>query len=159
MTKEINKQEQAKRQNGLWTGLTVAMVLVVGLVTLSGCSKNGASNVNTSPIADKIYKVDELAALALADKDAWTGKEVTVTGFVLASDDPGEGNVPGYKITLKNENFVALKSKNGVPCQVPQGNIPEGLLGKTLEVKGKIKSVESQSELKWITLDPCELKK
>ncbi len=86
-------------------------------------------------------------------------RKLPLPDYVLASDDPGEGNVPGYKITLKNENIVALKSKNGVPCQVPQGNKPEGLIGKTLEVKGKIKSVEPQSELKWITLDPCEIKK
>ena len=62
MTKEINKQEQAKRQNGLWTGLTVGMVMVVGLITLSGCRNNTGEQCKHQPSTDKIYKVDELAA-------------------------------------------------------------------------------------------------
>ncbi len=57
MTKEINKQEQAKRQSGLWIGLAAGLVLVVGLITLSGCSKNGASNVNTSPIPTRFTRL------------------------------------------------------------------------------------------------------
>ena len=160
MTKEINKQEQAKRQNGLWTGLTVAMVLVVGLITLSGCNSasnanTGATNANTGS-TDKIYKVDELAAAALADKATWTGREVTITGYIRGNSDSGGANIPGYTIFLVNDNTVL--GKNTVWCQVPQGNMPEGMISKTVEVKGKIKSVEP-GEDNIITLDPCEIKK
>lgn len=155
MTEEINKQQQAKQQGGFWTGLTVGAMMLVGLITISGCGNSGAGNANTGTSAEKIYRVDELAALATADKAVWTGKEVTVTGHIISNSDSGGANVPGYTIMLINDNTVL--GKNTVWCRVPQGNMPEGMLSKTVEVKGKITSVES-GERSFITLEPCEVK-
>jgi hypothetical protein len=44
MTEETNNPEQAKHRSGLWIGLVIGLVLLVGLVALSGCSKNSAGS-------------------------------------------------------------------------------------------------------------------
>lgn len=46
MPAEISNQEQARPRSGLWIGLAIALVLIVGLIALGGCSKNSA---NSSP--------------------------------------------------------------------------------------------------------------
>lgn len=115
---------------------------------------NGTSNVNTSTSTVKIYKVDELAAAALADKDAWKGKEVTVTGEFGSYSIMGGGL--GYEIRLKSPGDQY--NKNNVYCKGIQGDEPKGMMGKTVEIKGKIETVES-GEYNNINLKPCELKK
>jgi hypothetical protein len=154
MTEEINNQERAKHLGRFWMGLAVGMVMLIGLITLSGCSNNGASNVNTSASTDKIYKVDELVGVALADKDAWKGKEVTVTGEFGSYSIMG--GALGYEIRLKSPGDQY--NKNNVYCKGIQGDDPKGMMGKTVEVKGKIEIVES-GEYNNVNLKPCELKK
>lgn len=43
MLEENKKQERAKLRSRLWAGLAVWLMLLVGLIALCGCSKNGAS--------------------------------------------------------------------------------------------------------------------
>ena len=130
--------------------ISLLTVVALGIFALISCG-NTAEKANTGTVA---VKVDELVNSAIADKDAWMGKEVAVTGYVGAYT--GSGGALGYRITLKNE--AGSQSKNGVFCTVPQGDVPKELVGKTVEVKGKFQSVES-SEYIWVKLDPCELKK
>ena len=143
MTEEINKQEQAKRQSGLWLDLAAGMVLVVGLITLNGCSSTGTST-------GKIYKIDELVTTALADKDAWTGKEVTVTGYVGETS----GSNPVI-VTMTIDRDTVDKS---ITCSL-QGVKSADVFGKNIEVKGKIKSLTPTGESKKVQLEPCEVKK
>jgi len=56
MTEKINKQEQVKRQGGLWIGLAAGLVLVVGLITMSGCSKDSANSSNAKPSPGTVVK-------------------------------------------------------------------------------------------------------
>ena len=44
MPEEINNQEQAKHRSGLWIGLAIGLVLLVGLIALGGCSKKSANS-------------------------------------------------------------------------------------------------------------------
>ena len=159
MTEEINNKEQAKHQGGFWIGLAVGLVMLIGLITFSGCSNNGASNASPSQSLDKIYKVDELVGVALGNKDAWKDKEVTVTGYAQ--------NVSGSRIGLLND--PDSKSQNLVRCEIPEADVPQGgltplVMSKTVEVKGKIKKIATdvfsdKTELKYVELDPCALKK
>jgi formylglycine-generating enzyme required for sulfatase activity len=48
MPEKINNQEQAKHRSGLWIGLVIAMVLLVGLMAMGGRTKNSASSKEPS---------------------------------------------------------------------------------------------------------------
>jgi len=49
MPEEIRNRKQAKHRSESWISLAVALILVVGLMALGGCGKNGASGSNTKP--------------------------------------------------------------------------------------------------------------
>lgn len=49
MPEEIKNQKQAKHRSESWISLAVGLTLVVGLIALGGCSKNGANGSNTKP--------------------------------------------------------------------------------------------------------------
>jgi formylglycine-generating enzyme required for sulfatase activity len=51
---KINNQEQAKHRSGLWIGLVIALVLLVGLMAMGGCTKNSASS--KEPSAETVVK-------------------------------------------------------------------------------------------------------
>ena len=44
MPEEINNQEQAKQRSGLWIGLAIGLVMLVGLIALGGCSRSSANS-------------------------------------------------------------------------------------------------------------------
>jgi len=100
---------------------------------------------------DKAVKVIELVDSVAADKDAWKGKEVAVTGYVSGTSNSGNHQL----VTLLNEQ-TATNAKE-ITCAF-QGDKPDGIFTKTVEVKGKISSV-STGEVTMVNLDPCELKK
>ena len=49
MLEEIKNHVQANHSSGQWISLTVWLMLLLGLIGLGGCSKNGASGSNTKP--------------------------------------------------------------------------------------------------------------
>ena len=51
---EIKNQEQAKQRSRLWISFANGLVLLVGLIALGGCSKNGASGSNTKPSSEVV---------------------------------------------------------------------------------------------------------
>jgi hypothetical protein len=122
----------------------------------TAAAKNGepAKNIlkpgDVSP--DKAVKVIELVDSVAADKDAWKGKEVAVTGYV--SGTSGSGN--HQLLTLTNDQ-TATNRKN-ISCAF-QGGKPDEVFSKTIEVKGKISYVSTDGEVKMVSLEPCELKK
>jgi len=117
-----------------------------GIFALAGCGNAG----------EKVFKVGELVDKVTADKDGWKGKEVIVSGYVSIV---GSGDANDYRLNMTNHRND--ESERYVICKVPQGNLPEGIESKTIEVKGKIGSVHTQNYLnmKSVTLDSCELKK
>ena len=150
-----------------------------GIFTLAGCGKtaantntattqNTAGNTNTAvtkteepPAAilkpgdvspDKTVKVVELVDSAAADKAAWKGKEVTVTGFVSGTSGSGDHLL----LTLTSEQLATNKKQ--VSCAV-KGVKSDEVFSKTVEVKGKIFFVNTDGEYKSVNLEPCELKK
>ncbi len=118
-----------------------------GIFALAGCG-----NAN-----EKVFKVGELVDKVTADKDGWKGKEVTVSGYV--SYVPSSDGANGYIINMTDHRND--ESERHVVCKVPQGDIPREIATQTVEVKGKIGLVHTQSylNLKSVTLDPCEIKK
>ena len=98
---------------------------------------------------DKAVKVIELVDSVAADKDAWKGKEVAVTGYVSGTSSSGNHQL----LTLTNDQ-TATNAKE-ITCAF-QGDKPDAF--KTVEVKGKINSV-STGEVTTVNLEPCELKK
>ena len=99
----------------------------------------------------KAVKVVDLAdSVAAGGKDAWKGKEVTVTGFVSGMSNSGNHQL----VTLTSEQLAT--NKKSVTCAF-QGDKPD-VFSKTIEVKGKISYFED-GEYKTVELDPCEIKK
>jgi uncharacterized alpha/beta hydrolase family protein len=150
-----------------------------GIFALAGCGKttektNTATTQNTAEKAntaatkneepaknilkpgdvspDKAVRVIELVDSVAADKDPWKGKEVAVTGYV--SGTSGSGN--HQLLTLTNEQTTT--NKKSITCAF-QGGKPDDVFAKTIEVKGKISSVNTDGEYKSVNLEPCELKK
>ncbi|MBX3294686.1 MAG: hypothetical protein KF762_03055 [Acidobacteria bacterium] len=106
------------------------------------------------------YAVDELADKAVADKEAYMGKEVIVHGYI-ANQPRAEGN--SYTLSLKFDRRVHKERQ--LSCTVPQAKIPDEIadnwMNMDVTVKGKIANIHSQNymDLKNIALKPCELVK
>jgi hypothetical protein len=149
-----------------------------GIFALAGCGKttentntaatqntaektNTATTKNEEPAknilkpgdvsTDKAVKVSELVDSVAADKDAWKGKEVAVTGYV--SGTSGSGN---HQLLTLTDGQTATNRKN-ISCAF-QGKSDE-VFSKTIEVRGKISFVSTDGEVKMVSLEPCELKK
>lgn len=123
---------------------------------------NTAATKNEEPAArmlkpadvstDQAVKVIELVDSIAADKDAWKGKEVVVTGFVNSTSSSGDQQL----VTLTNDK-AATQSKS-VSCSF-KGKMPDGVAFQTVEIKGKIRDTQMGSESKSVYLEPCEVKK
>ena len=149
----------------------VTVVSGCGLFALAGCGTNampnstGANNTaatrkdepaknvlkvgDASP--DRAVKVSELVDGVAADKEAWKGKEVAVTGYVSATSGP----YPKLLLTMTDDQTST--NKRNISCN-SQGNSND-VFSKTISVKGKISSVSTDGDVKSVSLDPCELKK
>lgn len=152
-----------------------------GIFALAGCGKttentnnaaaqntagkaNNAAARNAEPATnilkpgdvrpDKAVKVVELVDSAAADKDAWKGKEVAVTGYVSGTSSSGNLQL----LTLTNDQTAT--NRTYVTCGF-QGGKPDAdaLFTKTVEVRGKIMVVDTGGEVNKVNLEPCEIKK
>ena len=143
-----------------------------GIFALAGCGKT-ADNTNTAATQnsgqkantatgnilkpgdvspDKAIKVSDLVDGVSADKDAWKGKEVAITGYVSGSS----GSTDHLLLTMTSGQTAT--DKKSVSCAL-QGVKSADVFTKTIAVKGKINSSNTDSEFKNVNLEPCELKK
>ena len=145
-----------------------------GIFALSGCG-NAGDNTNTAATntgqktnatatktgnilkpgdvsPDKAIKISDLVDSVASDKDAWKGKEVTVTGYVSGTS----GSESHLLLTMTDEQTST--NKRSISCAL-QGVKSADVFTKTIAVKGKISSSNMDSEFKSVNLDPCELKK
>jgi hypothetical protein len=143
-------------------------VIAFGSFALFGCGEtttnNGTATKSEEPAKstlkpgdvspDKPVLPKDLAEAAKADKTAWQGKEVAVKGYIMGTS--GSGGKFGYSLTLKNEQ-KASSSEDLVSCKVPEGDLPKGLLSKTVEIKGTVKDITDTGIV--VRLDPCQLTK
>ena len=113
-------------------------------------TKNVLKPGDVSP--DRAIKVSELVDSVAADKDAWKGKDVAVTGYVLGTS----GSETHLLLTMTDEQTAA--NKREISCAL-QGVKSADVFTKTIEVKGKISSSNLDAEFKSVNLEPCELKK
>lgn len=113
-------------------------------VAIAGCRGGG----------EKVYSVDELANAAVAQKEAFMGKEVMVAGY---TGPPSDDNRDGYTLGLDFDPFSPIERQ--LSCIVPHGQPPKGLEKKWGTVKGTIANIHSQNymDLKSIKLEPCEV--
>ena len=115
-----------------------------GIFALAGCGKtsentNTAATKNEEPAnkvlkpgdvsPDKAIKIPELVNSVAADKDAWRGKEVTVTGDVIGAStgDPKE-----TVVTMVNDPKVS--DKTGIDCPL-QGATSNDVFRKCLLIR------------------------
>ncbi len=140
---------------------------VFGIFAFGGCGKT-TDNTNNAPAKkdpsaknilqpgdvnpDKAIKVSDLVNSLAADKDAWKGKEVAVAGYVSGSS----GSESHLILTMTDEQTST--NKRAISCAL-QGVKSADVFTKTLEVKGKISSSNTDGEYKSVSLEPCELKK
>ncbi len=151
--------EKKSKIGGQMKNLFFLTVILTAVCALAGCGSAGTNSAQSvlkpgdvSP--DKPVAVKDLIDGVFADKDAWKGKEVAVAGYVSASS--GSGGKFGYALTLKNDR-QAGGGDTTIGCHVPQGDIPPNVLGKTIEVKGKIDFIRDEG--KNVSLKPCALVK
>lgn len=120
------------------------------VMALAGCVDNSKTG----------YAVDELADKAVAEREAFMGKEVVVHGYI-AHQPRAEGG--GYTLSLKFDPRVHKERQ--LSCTIPNGTIPDDIANnwnnRAVTVKGKITNIHNQNymDLKSIKLDPCELVK
>ena len=142
-------------------------IVSFGIFALASCGKT-AENANTAATktdepaknilkpgdvsADKTIKISELVDGVAADKDAWKGREVAVTGYVSGTS----GGTDHLLLTMITEQTVT--DKKSISCAL-QGVKSADVFTKTIEVKGKISSANMDGEFKSVNLEPCELKK
>lgn len=100
---------------------------------------------------DKPVKVIELVDSVAASKDGWKGKDVAVTGYVSGTSGSGDHLL----LTLTNDQTSNSKI---ISCAA-KGVKADEVFSKTIDVKGKISSINTDGEVKTINLEPCELKK
>lgn len=103
------------------------------------------------------YGVDELAEQAVADKEAFMGKEVVVSGYVsIISND-----IKGKVVAIHLDFDLKSATERQVTCTIADGQIPDNLYSKWITVKGKISNIRSTNYLdqRSVTLDPCEIVK
>ena len=143
----------------------------LGIFALSGCGNTGdntntaASNTGQRTNAtatktlkpgdvspDKAIKVSDLVDSVASDKDAWKGKEVAVTGYVSGTS----GSESHLLLTMTDEQTAT--NKRDISCAL-QGVKSADVFTKTIAVKGKISSSNTDGEFKNVNLEPCELKK
>ena len=113
-------------------------------------AKNILKPGDVSP--DKAIKIPELVDSVAADKDAWKGKEVAVTGYVSGTS----GSTDHLLLTMISDPTTT--NKKDITCAL-QGVKSADVFTKTIEVKGKISSSNMDGEYKSVNLEPCELKK
>lgn len=103
------------------------------------------------------YAVDELADKAVANEEAYMGKEVVVSGYASSPSPNMDSN--GYSLQLDFDRYSPIERQ--LSCIVPQGKAPEGIYSKWVTVKGKIVNIHRQAymDLKSVRLEPCELVK
>ena len=115
-----------------------------------GPAKNSLKPGDVSP--DKAIKISDLVDSVAADKDAWKGKEVAVNGYVSGTS----GSESHLLLTMTDEQTAT--NKKGISCAL-QGVKSADVFTKTIEVKGKVSSSNTDGEYKSVNLEPCELKK
>ncbi len=121
------------------------------IFALAGCGGGGGGKVLLG------YAVDELADKAVANEEAYMGKEVVVSGYASSPSPNMDSN--GYSLGLDFDPYSPIDRQ--LSCIVPQGKAPEGLDSKWVTVKGKIVNIHRQTymDLKSVRLEPCELVK
>lgn len=122
-----------------------------------GATKTEESAKNVPKLGDvspeNNFKVKALIEKASADKDAWMGKIIAVTGYVRGISSSG-GHIV---ITLANDQTD--NSETTVACSY-KGDEPKGIISQNVEVKGQIDQVNINGDKsKSVWLSPCELKK
>lgn len=105
----------------------------------------------------------ELVEKAVANKEEWQGKEVTVYGYVSLMSLPANGS---DKYLHLGPSPAAISARphgleRHVYCVLADGNKIEPLDRKYVTVKGTITKIASMNYLdqKQIYLEPCELVK
>ncbi|HMS41541.1 MAG TPA: hypothetical protein PKE69_15015 [Pyrinomonadaceae bacterium] len=121
-------------------------IVSFGIFAIAGCGITG----------EKVFTVSELVDKAVADKDGWSGKEVTVSGYVQIAS--GSDGLNGYSLNLNSHRND--ESERHVTCKVSQGTLPKDIETKTIEVKGKIGAIHTQNYLNMrkVTLESCVIK-
>ena len=122
------------------------VIVFFGIFVLISCIKTtdqattvGKNNEAPKEVDDKqTFSIEELVDRATADKDNWQGKEVTVSGYV--SYMPSSDGANGYIVNMSSK-YNSDGGQWQLTCKVPQGDLPKGIVSKTIEVKGKIGSV------------------
>jgi formylglycine-generating enzyme required for sulfatase activity len=112
MTEETNNPEQAKHRSGLWISLVIGLVLLVGLMALSGCSKNSAGS--KEPHAGTVVKNSSGMEFAY----------VPAGSFQMGSGNGDPNEQPVHQVSFARGFYVGRYEVTQAQWQKVMGNNP-----------------------------------
>jgi formylglycine-generating enzyme required for sulfatase activity len=111
MPEEINNQEQAKQRSRLWIGSAAGLLVLVGLIALGGCSKNGK---NTTPSAGTVVKNSSGMEFAY----------VPAGNFQMGSANGDDHEQPVHQVTFARGFYMGRYEVTQAQWQKVMGNNP-----------------------------------
>src|ERR1043165_401756 len=121
MPLEISNREQAKHRSGLWIGLAVGLVLLVGLIALGGCGRNSA-NSNTPPSPGTVVK--NSTGMEFAYVPAGSFQMGTEKGDISGTE------LPVHQVTLARGFYMGRYEVTQAQWQKVMGVNPSSFLSK-----------------------------
>jgi formylglycine-generating enzyme required for sulfatase activity len=106
---EVNNQEQAKHRSRLWISLAVGLTLLVGLIALSGCSKNSAN-----PSAGTVVK----------NSSGMEFNYVPAGSFQMGSGNGDPNEQPVHQVTFARGFYVGRSEVTQAQWQKVMGSNP-----------------------------------
>lgn len=113
MQEEIKNQERVQHRSRLWITLAFGMALLVGLITLSACGKNGASGSNTKP-----------GSGVVKNSIGMEFASVPAGSFQMGSSNGDANEQPVHQVTFASGFYLGRYEVTQAQWQKVSGNNP-----------------------------------
>jgi len=128
MPEEMSNREQAKRRRASWISLAVGLVLLVGLITLGGCSGNSASN-NTADASrgGAGAKPESSPGTVVKNSSGMEFAFVPAGSFQMGSDKGSSSELPVHKVTFAHGFYMGRYEVTQAQWQKVMGSNPSSV--------------------------------
>lgn len=128
MPEEISNREQAKCRRSSWISLAVGLVLLVGLITLGGCSGNSASN-NTADASrgGAGAKPEPSPGTVVKNGSGMEFAFVPAGSFQMGSDKGSSSELPVHQVTFAHGFYMGRYEVTQAQWQKVMGSNPSSV--------------------------------
>lgn len=127
MPEEINNQWQAERRSGLCFSLAVGLALLVGLIALGGCSKNGAGGNTSNTSGGTGAKADPSPGTVVKSSTGMEFAYVPAGSFQMGSDKGTSQERPVHQVTFARGFYMGRYEVTIAQWQSLMGNNPSSV--------------------------------